>query len=500
MRLEKLPLPSESEIEALTADELMALAKQWRQRIEVYQGLLFKVRRRFFGTKSERSVGSPVDAAPPASPAPAPRTETTKKPSERYPDAPVLVDDINFSAPQSCSACSSTMQDSGMTEDSEYLTVKVKEFVIIQQRRHKHRCGKCHGSIVTAPALPRVIPGGSYSDEMIVDATLSKYCDLIPMGRYSQMAARNGFPGLPPQSLIQASFKLADFFKSVYWAHRQEVLVADILRADESPHRMLEGDAKKRWFFWGFSSATACFFECHSTRSGDVSTQVLNASACAVLVSDVYSGYRKSIKMANQLRLEKGLPQIVAGYCNAHARREFFDGEQDEKENISLDAKYMVDQYKRIYRLEAEAKELSAEGILEKREQMKPIFEAMRNEALEKINTYSSKSQMGKAYSYFLNNYDGLTLFLSRARVPIDNNSSERLLRSHVVGRKIWYGTHSKSGAEAAAVHFTIVESCKLNQVNPRQYYLDMIRRIHAGQPVVTASQYKQERSTDTCE
>ena len=118
----------------------------------------------------------------------------------------------------------------------------------------------------------------------------------------------------------------------------------------------------------------------------------------------------------------------------------------------------------------------------------------------KKLSTYvTSKGQIGKAYSYFLNNYDGLTLFLLRARVPIDNNSSERLLRSHVVGSKTWYGTHSKSGAEAAAVHFIIVESCKLNQVNPRQYYLDMIQRIHAGQPVVTASQYKQERSTDTC-
>lgn len=498
IKLEKLALPSEAEIESLTADELVQLAKQWRQRIEIYQGLLFKIRRRFFGAKSERS-SSPGSSAASSSPAPTARGETVKKPSDRYPEATIVVDDVDFSGQPCCMACGSAMSDSGMAEESEYLTVREKEFVIVNQRRHKHRCPKCHGSIATAPVLPRVIPGGSYGDDMIVDATLSKFCDLIPMERYCQMAGRAGFPGLPPHSLIQASLKLAAFLQVVYQVIRQEALAAAVLRADETPHRMLEGDAKKRWFLWSFSGASACFFECHDTRSGDVSTEVLHASACEVLVSDVYSGYRKSVRLANQQRLSECKNQILAAYCNAHARREFYDGEQDDKGSQSLDGKYMVDQYKRIYHLNDESKGLSNEGILEKRAQMLPIFEAMRSEALQKIETYSSKSQLGKAYAYFLNNYEGLTVFLSRADVPIDNNGSERSLRSPVVGRKTWYGTHSRAGAAAAAVHFTLVETCKLNKINPRQYYRDMIQRIHAGQPVLTPSQYKQQRLTDTC-
>jgi hypothetical protein len=124
---------------------------------------------------------------------------------------------------------------------------------------------------------------------------------------------------------------------------------------------------------------------------------------------------------------------------------------------------------------------------------MQPIFAAMRETAEKKVNEYSSKSQLGRAYAYFLENYEGLTVFLSRNDVPIDNNASERALRNHVIGRKTWYGTHSPAGAEVAAVHFTIVESCKMNDVNPRQYYLDMTSRLHRGEDVLTPSDYKRQ-------
>lgn len=496
VKLEKIELLNEAAIEALGKDELIDLAKQWRRKIQEYQGVLFRVRRGFFGRRSERT-SSGGEAAAERTP-PAPRRNTTKQPSERYPDAQVQVDAIDFAAPPQCQACGEVMQDSGMTEDSEYLDVKQREFIVVQQRRHKHRCQKCHGSIATAPALARVVPGGSYSDEMIVDASLSKFCDLIPMDRYSKMAGRGGLPGLPPHSLIQASFKLAEFLLGVYQLIKEETLHTSVLFADETPHRMLEGDAKQRWYLWGFSSGFACFFECHDTRSGDVSTEVLKMSSCLVLLSDVYSGYKKSLKMVNKVRAEEGKAPIEAAYCNAHARREFFSSD-DESQELSGDAKFMVDQYKEIYKLEAEAKKLPVAGVLEKRGQMQPYFEKMKNEAAQKVDTYPSKSQMSGAYNYFIKNYEGLTLCLSNPSIPIDNNASERLLRSHVVGRKTWYGTHSREGARTAAVHFSIVETCKLNGVNPREYYMDAICRLHSNETLLTPRQYKQERCSNTC-
>ncbi len=417
-----------------------------------------------------------------------PRTDTTRKPSERYPEAKVEANRVDFANPQACAACGETMRDSGMSEDSEYVDVRAKEFIVVQQKRAKHRCCKCHGSIVTAPLPPRVTPGGSYSDDVIIDATLSKYCDLIPMERYCNMAARGGFPGLPPQSLIQASMVFAEFLRCVYERIVTEVLSSRVVRADETPHRMLEGDEKKRWFLWSFSVRTACFFECHDTRSGDVSTSVLNQSLCEVLLTDVYSGYGKSIRAVNALRSIAGWPLLKAAYCNAHARREFMTGDNNP------DAKWMVARYQEIYRLEATSGDVS-----EKRRAMRPIFETMHAEAKAKLPGYSSKNQLSRGYSYFLNNYDGLTTFLDDLDVPIDNNASERLLRSPAIGRKTWYGTHSKDGAETAAIHFTIVETCKLNGVNPRAYFRDIVETIHRKGEILTPSHYKARESTNTC-
>jgi len=312
------------------------------------------------------------------------------------------------------------------------------------------------------------------------------------------MAGRTGLGDLPANSLIKASFRLADFMAPIQELIKREVLADPVLRADETPHRMLEGDEKKRWYLWGFSSEFACYFECHDTRSGDVSTGILNASKCRILLTDVYAGYSKSIRLANEIRLKEGLPLIQAANCNAHARREFWAGDWDSPE-MTEDQKITIELYKQIYKLNKESKGLSPVEILQKRREMLPHFEAIKAEAEAKMGTYSNKSQMATAYNYFLKNYAGLTLFLTNHLVPIDNNGSERILRSHVVGRKTWYGTHSCKGAEVAATHFTIIESCKINQVNPRAYYLDVTERLHSKSELLTPRQYKLRKQDDTC-
>jgi transposase len=497
IRLKKLNLPTEPEIDALDPPQLRVLMKQWRSQLELYQERLFKAERKIFGRSSERSGKEDGGTSQPTPPTP--RGETTKQLSERYPEATVEVEGIDFPGPQACPACGSGMTDSGMKEISEYLDVREKEFIVVQQERHKHRCHKCHGAIVTAPAPKRVIPSGSYSDDLIVDAALSKYCDLIPMERYSRMAERGGLPGIPPHSLIQATFKLADFLFCIYELIKKEVLQARVLLADETPHRMLEGDPKERWYLWAFSSKLAIYFECHDTRSGDVSSELLLESICQFLVSDAYSGYSKSIRIANKTRQELGHMPIIASYCNAHARRRFESPRSMDPGDVNPDAEWMVDRYDKIYELERKTKGLTDPEILQIRAEMKPIFESMKKEAELKIGTYSEKSQMGSGYGYFLKYYDGLTLFLENPELPIDNNSSERGLRNPVVGRKTWYGTHSRAGARKAAIHFTIVESCKLNRVNPREFYRDAIRRIHSGRELLTPSQYKALISTNTC-
>jgi transposase len=465
--------------------ELRAAAEELKQSILLVDGQYIELKNKLYGKSSEREpvTGGEDDKATETRP---PKARVLL-PSQRYPDAQLIEREVTLQELPACGCCGNEMEDSGMTEDSEFLTVIPKQFVVVRQKRHKYRCGRCHGDIKTAPAPRRITPGSSYSDSMIIDAALSKYCDLIPMERYCAIAGRGGTPGLPPQSLIETTHELADFVGEAYRGLKEEILEARVLHADETPHRMLEGDDKSRWYLWGFSSRAAAYFECHDTRSGDVSADLLTHSKCEYLMSDVYSGYGRSVRIINEARRAAAMPLIQSGYCNAHCRRYF----KKAKEGGAMEAKYFVDCYKEIYRLEDEAKGKTEAQVLELRARMRSHFEAMRDRALAEIAAHSAKSKLSKAMNYLLGNYRELTLFMGIAELPIDNNPQERLLRSHVVGRKTWYGTHSKRGALTAAILFSLVETCKLIGVNPRHYFKSLVESLHAGQAAYTPKAYK---------
>lgn len=437
-----------------------------------------------FGPRSERWKRSP-DKTKEEKKEESPRV---KKPSERYPNVTIRNIPIKMDPSPGCGVCGKQMQDSGMTEDSEQLTVIPKKFEILRYQRSIYRCS-CQSCMKTAPGPERILPGSTYSDEMILDVVLSKYCDLLPVERYVQMAARQGLKGLPSNSLIDLTHQLAFFVKPIYLRIKEEVMKSRVLHADETPHRMLEGSDKKTWYLWGFSNREYCFLETHNTRSGDVASEVLLKSVCEVLVTDVYSGYSKATRVVNIKRQLEGKIPIENGYCNAHSRRYFY------KPHLKYpEAEFYLEHYHEIYQLNSESKEKPPDEVLAHREKMRVHFEAMRVRAMEELPRYPDGNKYQKALGYFLRNYDGLTLFLTDPEVPIDNNSQERLLRSHVVGRKTWYGTHSAQGAETAAILFSLVETCKLNGVNPREYFPSLVEAILSRRKALTPVEWKNQK------
>lgn len=445
----------------------------------ILQEQLADLQNSLYGTSSER-YKKPEDKKKEKTD-PKPRV---KQPSERYPNIPVREELVPFSEIPMCDACGTKMTDSGMTEESEQLNMIPKKFEIIRWIRPKFRCS-CHGCIKTPRVPPRIIEGSSYSDEMIVDVVASKYCDLIPIERYVQMAARGGLTDLPPQSLIELTHYFANFVNPVYERIRDELLRSRVLHADETPHKMLEGSSTKSWYLWGFSNPTLCFLDCHDTRSGDIAIDVLKNSNCEVLISDVFGGYDRAIRITNIERQKDHKTLVKSANCNAHARRYFYKVRHDYKE-----AEFYLEQYHQIYQLNSDSKGKSESEILDLRLQMKPYFEVMKVQVEKELNSYP-KGKYKTALNYFLENYVGLTIFLTDADVKIDNNAQERLLRSHVVGRKIWYGTHSERGAKTAAVLFSIIETCKLNQVNPRIYFQNLVKDLLIGKNTYTPKEFK---------
>lgn len=441
---------------------------------------LINIKNKIFGKSSEKSDKKANKSKQ--------RKESKKRillTSERYPNLDIIEKRVELDVIPTCPCCTKEMKDSGLTEDSEYLTVIPKHFYVVRQKRVKYRCSSCQDQLITTPAIPRIKAGSSYSDEMIVDVALSKYCDLIPVERYVQIAARGDAPGIPANTLIQATHNLSDFLTPVYEKIKAEINQSKILHADETPHRMLEGDEKSNWYLWGFSTNHASYFEAHNTRSGDVAAEFLNKSACEYLVSDVYSGYKKAVNTSNVYRKENNLALLKNIYCNAHARRKF----KDAADSFKKEAKLFLWCYGKIYHLEKQ------KDLTNRRTWQLLYYRVMKRFAENLEKTYSSKSSLVKAVNYFLKNFNELTYYLQHEDIPIDNNSQERLMRSPVVGRKTWYGTHSPRGALTNAVMFSLVESCKINKINPREYFKDIVHAIHEKKEIFTPHEYLEIKS-----
>lgn len=479
---EKVQLEKENEF-------LEALAAELAERLMVVTDQYIHVKNKIFRKSSERSPKMGGSGKPPRDPKD--RKSKIQLPSQRYPEAAIIEREVTLETLPECKCCGEKMVDSGMIEESEYLTTIPRQYLVVRQKRHKYRCGKCHGDIQTAPAPSRIKEGSGYSDEMMIDVALTKYCDLVPIERYTAMAGREGLKELPQQSLIESTHYLADFVKAAYDRLKSEILQLKVLHADETPHRMLEGDKTSQWYLWGFSGTQTSYFEHHNTRSGDVASELLKKSDCLYLSSDVFSGYGKAVRITNEVRKQQGKEPISHVYCNAHARRRF----REAKDNFPEEAEFFIDRYKEIYHLESEAKGRPPDIKLEIRKKMAPLFEEMKARAELAEMSYSSKSRIVRATHYFIENYAEFTRFIENADLPIDNNPAERLLRNAVVGRKTWYGTHSKRGAETASILFSLVESAKLNDINPRKYFRALVQDLHDGKTAFTPKEFKEMTS-----
>lgn len=467
--------------------ELTALKRELQDKNAYVEGQLVKLKHYIFCPKTERRrpLHSKGDTEV------LPKRTPLKKDRDlrlRYPDAEVIEQEVTLETLPVCPCCNGEMSEMGIFEQSQHLTVVPKKYYIKNILRMKYHCTHCHGNIQTAPMVPRIVPRSSYGDNFLIDVAVSKYCDLLPVERYCEMAARGGFNGLPPNSIHEGLQRFASFLLPVYELIRTETLDSMILQGDETPWKMLEGHEQDRWYLWGFFGKNSCFYECHPTRAGFVAGDVLSESGCRYFMSDAYSGYGKAIKDTNELRALAELDPITTLYCNVHARREFDECGKNE------DSLKFISWYQNIYQLEKEVKALlplNTKEASEKRSQMAPIFEEMKLKAEGDMERYPSGHDHYKACQYFINQYAGLTACLLDPRLPLDNNLSERGLRPSVIGRKTWYGTHSERGAEAGMIHFTIIESCKMNKVNPREYLKSVVESIHYKKTILTPSQFK---------
>lgn len=416
-------------------------------------------------------------------------------PSEQYPKAKIVEETIQESKPPQCPECQEEMTDSGLREISERLELIPMEIYIVRMNRVRYHCKCCQSAPYTAALPARIAPYTSLNDSVLIESAIAKFYDLIPTERFAKMLSRSCID-VSDKLILSAQNYLAQAYQAVYFMLKQEVITSRVIHVDESPHRMLErNEGHYAWYLWSFCTPTSVYFEIHSTRAGSVSIDFLKESKARVLVSDVYSGYIRTIREINEERKSQGVEPLISAYCNDHARRYFFQAQEKEA------AQKAVELYDQIYLIEAKVKKLilnpeyeepeNSAQALKLRQSMDPLFEKIYDLSCEILLDHAPRSQIAQAAHYFLNNLAGLTVFLTNLEIPISNARAERSVRSPAVGRNTGLGTHSRKGAETTAILFSIFESCKLNEVNPREYCRDLAILYKTAQPLMTPYQYK---------
>jgi hypothetical protein len=175
-------------------------------------------------------------------------------------------------------------------------------------------------------------------------------------------------------------------------------------------------------------------------------------------------------------------PRIAHAACWAHARRKLFDEFERTKSPIAGEALRRIGE---LYAIEAEINGRSAEHRLAVRqERAVPILDDLKRWLEEQRRRLSSKTALAKAIRYALTRWDALLRYVGDGRIGIDNNPAERSLRGIAITRKNFLFLGSEAGGERAAILYSVLETAKLNGLDPEAYLADVIDRMAKGHPI----------------
>ena len=377
-----------------------------------------------------------------------------------------------------CPDCGGAWQTLGedVCEVLEHVPATIK---VIRHVRPKLACTKCD-TIAQAPAPSRPIAKGAAGPGLLAHIMVSKYLDHQPIYRQCRIHARSGIE-LAESTVGDWVGDVHALLRPLNDALQHYVLSADKLHADDTPIAVLApGTGKtKQARLWtyvrddrpaGVDDAPAVWFAYSENRQG-IHPQTHLKDFAGILQADAYAGYDAIYASG----------KVIEAGCWAHARRKFHDIHVQHPSAITTQTLAQIAQ---LYQIEATIRGSPADERQAIRQaQAKPLVEAMHRYLSEQQERISRKSVTADAIGYVMNHWVALTRYLDDGRIEIDNNAAERSLRGIALGRKNYLFLGSNAGGERAATLYSLLETAKLNGMNPESYLRDVLTVI-ADYPV----------------
>lgn len=455
-------------------DSLQTTIKSLQATIEKKDVENAELRRLIFGRKSERmpSIQSELKKSRTTKQKVADKGKTVeKRAANRKAKKELPTEEIVYEVDEGelvCPLCNGTqfkeLSEGELSDEYEYQPPRLVRRKII---RKKMAC-QCGGHIVTAPGPVRVSEGVQYGPGFHSHVVVSKCADSLPLYRQEKRFAREGLK-ISRSTMCDIFHRTAALLEPLHKRILELIEKSRYVGADETPQPVMDKDKTHRGYMWNFNAEKLVAYVFSHSRSGDTPVNVLKNSR-GYLNADAYSGYNK-IKTSDK--------RIHAG-CWGHARRRFFQAKQYSPK----EAGYALEKILELYQVEYLAAEKECLGKSEhlamRKAESKRITDEFKKWLEKQKSLVTPKSPMGTAIGYALNNWKSLTRFLEDANLPLDNNRSERLLRTIALGRKNFLFVGNNGAGHNLAILQTLVSSCQINDVDPQAYLTDMLIRIQS--------------------
>lgn len=448
-----------------------------------------------FGSSSERSHPDQLSLifdeaeviASPSEPEPTLENITYQRRKKRGHREEVLqelpVERVDYELPEEervCDQCDGALHEmsTAVRRELKIIPAQVK---VVEHVRHVYACRACEREgtntpIKTAPMPAPPIPKSLASPSALAHIMNQKFVQSLPLYRQEKEFERQGV-ALSRQTLANWMLKASELWLApLYRRLHEHLLRREILQADETTVQVLKESgraAENQSFMWlyrtGRDGPPIVLFDYQQTRAGKHPATFLSGFS-GYLHVDGYSAY-------------EGLPEVTLVGCWSHARRKFDEAlkslPSSARSAKPVAAQVGLNYCTRLFSVEQSLKNSTpSHRHAERQKRSLPVLNEFKAWLDEQQTRALPKTALGKAITYCLRQWEKLTTFLQDGRLDLDNNRSERAIKSFVIGRKNWLFANTPRGATSSAIIYSIIETAKENGLKPFIYLTHLFEQL----------------------
>lgn len=379
---------------------------------------------------------------------------------------------------KSCNQCASSLRKIGENTRPELIYIPAS-YKVIEHVQYVYTCNKCSedkANIVKANTPTALLPKSFLSASLASEIIHGKFCNALPLYRQEMDYKRNNI-NITRQNMSNWLTKIYDYYlKDIQEYLYRCLLQMEYIGADETTVQVIreKGIAPStKSYMWVYKSGRSeqkqlVLFKYESNRGHDCAKKHL-LGYHKIVQSDGYQAY-------------DNLEQVTQAGCLAHARRKFVEVIDSAPKGTNIKgslSEAVLKLMKDLFHLETKTENMTYDEITMYRQtNSKPIFDEMMVRIHEANNANILNKKLEQAITYAINQESKLRTYLDDGRIEISNNALERAIRPFAIGRKNWLFANTPHGANTSSCYYSIIETAKLNNLNPRKYMEYLLERV----------------------